>query len=125
MNQYLPDSAFVHPMGFSLGPPTSSFNKTSRSRCPSIFIANHQKCYVVAVRAADSTSISKIPGASDSKEPSCTSAFDFESAQFADAVSGEWFGYQVTFSAKTGAAQNIEVNILFQTKTSRQGRTLS
>lgn len=35
--------------------------------------------------------------------------FGFSDSAFVDAVSGEWFGYEVTFSGKTGAALPVEV----------------
>lgn len=36
----------------------------------------------------------------------------FTDPSFIEAVSGEWFGYQVTFSGKTGAPQEIDVRQL-------------
>lgn len=44
----------------------------------------------------------QIPSISISAQPS-----DFSNASFVTNASGEWFGYQVTFSAKTGAPQPI------------------
>lgn len=44
----------------------------------------------------------------DDKIHSVCSTFGFSHPSFIEAVCGEWFGYQVTFSAKTGAAQEIE-----------------
>lgn len=62
-----------------------------------------------ASHAAETRNLFTEPKTTGSSELQSTGKFNFDSAHFRNCVSGEWFGYQVTFSAKTGAAQNIEV----------------
>lgn len=44
--------------------------------------------------------------------PTPSTAGGFTDPSFIETVSGEWFGYQVTFSGKTGAPQEIDVRQL-------------
>lgn len=64
----------------------------------------------IQAEAANQTETSETSISSDAVQSlESVEAFGFYDNAFVDAVSGEWFGYEVTFSGKTGAALPIEV----------------
>lgn len=63
-----------------------------------------------ALNPSTSPTVQPVPNV-EASTPTPT-AGGFTNPSFIEAVSGEWFGYQVTFSGKTGAPQEIDVRQL-------------
>lgn len=107
-----PEAAFVSLVSSPFVPTTTLFPSTKIPRpvhpVPCRF-ARQRTFITTASQAAETKSPSADPKTTDTSRFASTGKFSFGSTQFRNSVSGEWFGYQVTFSAKTGAAQNIEV----------------
>lgn len=87
--------------------PTSKLLVPSPNSCR----VGHGRAYTIsATHAPDLKTIPNNPETTSDSKTEIVGEFHFDSPQFQHLVSGEWFGYQVSFSAKTGAAQNIEVH---------------
>lgn len=107
-----PEAAFVSLVSSPFVPSTTHFAATKAS--PSVLpipcrYARQRTFNITASHAAETKPRSADPKTVDTSRFASTGKFNFDGTEFRNSVSGEWFGYQVTFSAKTGAAQNIEV----------------
>lgn len=87
--------------------PTTSTCHTRRRHAVLPTSTTPRRHVMVAQPAAQPTSSTTPASTPPSSSPITGTTYDFSSPEFSTAVSGEWFGYEVAFSARTGQAQTI------------------